>query len=249
MDKKRDDKKRRNYFSGSGSDLNRGIGNNEAKERYFIITEGETEYYYFHAIKNKINKEFRGLVELEPQQSKKSNIAKIMSIAEEKARISHLPYTKIFPVFDRDSKSNPEDIFNSAIRNPPSKKIKSLYTNPCFEYWLFLHLEDSQSLSCDNYLKALSKIFKLEYKKTDPGNLDRILKKKPNGILAAIRRAEQIDQSSDLNLLQSKRIPSTNMPEFFDKIADALYQPKDSDKYLPDKKLREEKLKVFLFQV
>lgn len=89
-----------------------------------------------------------------------------------------MPYTKIFPVFDRDSKSNPEDIFNSAIR-----------------------------------------------------------------------RAEQIDQSSDLNLLQSKRIPSTNMPEFFDKIADALYQPKDSDKYLPDKKLREEKLKVFLFQV
>ena len=60
-----------------------------------------------------------------------------------------MPYTKIFPVFDRDSKSNPEDIFNSAIRNPPSKKIKSLYTNPCFEYWLFLHLEDSQSLSCD----------------------------------------------------------------------------------------------------
>lgn len=236
---------KRSYIQDQSSPIARNIGNKADQKRFLIVTEGETEVEYFSRFKEHLDKINRGLLTVRVEQSPHSDIGTILDFALEKAQNKNLFFHTIYPVFDRDSESNSEDTFNNVIQYPHHPKINSLYTNPCFEYWLVLHLQDSINLPCKEYQTILSKHLGNQYSKTDPQNFNRILGLNKNALSDAIRRSINVFVANQ-ELLPSQAIPSTNMHKIFFDLADVLYEEEQDDKELSPEKFQQKKLQRFL---
>lgn len=128
----------------------------EPKKRYFIACEGrETEYQYFEGVS-----EFRSilsiqpLIEIVPIKHDSKTGSNPINIYEE-ARKAVKEYDNFFTgdelciVVDRDRKSFKEEQYQKLCEANKQKEIRFCISNPCFEFWLLLHLCD-----CSEYDKS-----------------------------------------------------------------------------------------------
>ncbi len=129
---------------------------------FLIVTEGKcTEPNYFGGIKALITEKGGGNIDIEyvPTvdisgigRSTMSLIKKVDEIVNK----SKLIYQNIWIVFDKDDFKD----FDRAIFVAEEKGYKTAWSNQCFEYWLYLHFEYSDSaLHRDEWKRKLTNLF------------------------------------------------------------------------------------------
>lgn len=184
------------------------------KPKAFIICNGiETEYNYFSGLRSFLGREGNYLMDV--KTIKGDPISVLEQILEGKFLFKHFDneIDEIFVVFDIDDfyDQNGEaliSITNKAI----TAGIKLIFSNPCFEYWLLLHLKGTYStLDAKKALELLKKeykkVFSTEYQK----NLQEIYLKFLPYEDEAIVRCERFTYS-DLDVENSIKInPSTRI--------------------------------------
>lgn len=130
---------------------------------YLIITEGvKTEPSYFNGIKQIIEQNLGGNVDIVecPLIDISGEGCSTMSLIKEADRIvnkANIIYQNVWLVFDKDD----FDDFDSAIAAAYNKGYKAAWSNPSFEYWLYLHFNYSDSsLHRSDWNQKLDEIFK-----------------------------------------------------------------------------------------
>lgn len=135
---------------------------NPKANSYLIVTEGEkTEPLYLEGIKKQIIETVGGRVDIVELpvidiQGQGSSTRKLVEITEKLVKDARIIYQNIWIVFDKDDFKD----FDEAINMAKSKGYKVAWTNPSFEYWLFLHFYYSDSaLSREQWNNKLDEIF------------------------------------------------------------------------------------------
>jgi len=184
------------------------------KPKVFIICNGiETEYNYFSGLRSYLGREGNYLMDV--KIVKGDPIRVIKQILKGKLALKHFDkeIDEVFIVFDIDDfyTQNTEFLIEN-IKNAIKAGINVIFSNPCFEYWLLLHLKETYStLDAKKTIKLLEneykKVFSTKYKK----NLKEIyLKFLPYEDLA-IARCKRFS-SVDLDIESSIKInPSTRV--------------------------------------
>ena len=129
---------------------------------FLIVTEGEkTEPLYFNGIKQEIEEKIGGNVDVVEVptidvKGQGSSTKKLIEITEELEKEGKILYQNVWVVFDKDDFED----FDEAIKLGKSKGYNVAWTNPSFEYWLYLHFYYSDaSLDRKEWNKKLSKVF------------------------------------------------------------------------------------------
>lgn len=112
--------------------------------KFTIFSEGKnTEPEYFDAIDQSIKGALVSLQVVKAAGAPKTIAAKALGFRKKRrGRISSFEEKdQIWVVFDRDE----HDAVNESIDNLTTNSIGVAFTNPCFELWLILHIEDFDS--------------------------------------------------------------------------------------------------------
>lgn len=128
---------------------------------YLIVTEGKrTEPLYFEGIRKRIKEKVGGNVEVVPIidiSGEGCSTGKLLEATERIVKEAKIPYQNIWIVFDKDD----FDDFDQAIKMGNEKGYQIAWSNPSFEYWLYLHFEYSDAaLHRHSWNKKLDDIFK-----------------------------------------------------------------------------------------
>lgn len=114
-----------------------------------IVCEGaKTEPHYFSSLRNELRLGTANILVLGEQCG--SSPMTVVDFAIEKFKLSK-DYDRIFCVFDRDGHPDYQAAItkcaHTRLVNSASKvcKMEAITSNPCFEYWVFLHFEDSDA--------------------------------------------------------------------------------------------------------
>ncbi|MBR1633994.1 MAG: RloB domain-containing protein [Lachnospiraceae bacterium] len=181
---------------------------------YLIVTEGKkTEPLYFSGIKDKILASVGGTVDIVDLPlidiyGEGASTEKLIEITEEYVSKAKIIYQNIWVIFDKDDFAD----FDSAVALGKSKGYSVGWSNQCFEYWIFLHFEYSDSdLHRSQWFEKLNSLFKANHL-TEHGyekNLENLydLLDSIDGISTAIKNAkrrmadyrEGIDKPSDMS--------------------------------------------------
>lgn len=165
---------------------------------YLIITEGEkTEPYYFNGLKTHILEKTGGTVDVieVPEidiYGQGISTERLIQITEEHVNKAKIIYQNIWVIFDKDDFPD----FDSAITSGINKGYNIGWSNPCFEYWLFLHFNYSDANLHRNEWRAKLNILFKQYNLTINGyekNLENLydLLDSINGIETAVRNAKR----------------------------------------------------------
>ncbi len=165
---------------------------------FLIVTEGaKTEPLYFNGLKKKILESVGGTVDIveAPEiyiYGEGASTEKLIELAEKYVSDAKIIYQNIWVVFDKDDFLD----FDSAIELGKSKGFSIGWSNQCFEYWIFLHFEYSDSdLHRSQGYEKLDKLF-IEHGLTSDGynkNLPNLyeLLDSIEGINTAIKNAKR----------------------------------------------------------
>lgn len=181
----------------------------EPKRRFFIFCEGKnTEPDYFEALKRKLT---GALIEIEfvgvggvPKTVTNRAIEKAKSLGVGKRRMrgrnSFEECDKVWAVFDRDS----HEAYDDSIQKCESAGVGVGRSNPCFELWLILHIEEyDKPDGRNNVQKHLRKICPGydpdEGKKADCEALLTSLKEAEKRAESQFRRREQEQNGRQLH--------------------------------------------------
>lgn len=129
-----------------------------------IIGEGETEWFYFEALRVACRYPFK----VAPDFPQHSDIPHMAKLAENKIKSE---YDHVVCLVDMDRLLvNPTEMTTYRnIRKKSSRKILWVETNPCTEFWFLLHFLPQPSVrryaSCDDLLPELQR-FMPGYEKT-----------------------------------------------------------------------------------
>lgn len=129
-----------------------------------IIGEGETEWFYFEALRVACRYPFK----VAPDFPQHSDIPHMAKLAENKIKSE---YDHVLCLVDMDRLlANPTEMTTYRnIRKKSSRKILWVETNPCTEFWFLLHFLPQPSVrryaSCDDLLPELQR-FMPGYEKT-----------------------------------------------------------------------------------
>ena len=148
--------------------LKRKIASREPKRRFILVCEGsKTERDYFNALGAEycdaiIKIEFIGGVG-EPSAVAKRAIDEIKErgLQQKGNEISRLDSfednDEVWAVFDRDKRKH----YDEPIKQCEKEQVQVARSNPCFELWMILHIEDYDK-ACDHksIQKDLSKVCK-----------------------------------------------------------------------------------------
>lgn len=183
-------------------------------QQVLIICEGKTEYEYF----------------LEIRQKKKSHKIKVhisnakgdldcKRLKNQFIKLGIENVDKVFVVFDRES---PVEI-NNLIRWLEKTNKHWIVSNPCFELWILLHIEDQHgAIKTANVLKKVKG--KLDwYKKGCSGLYSRLESEKVCSSTKAIERTSllyKMHMKNNGNLQQFNWNPYTNLPDILQAIMD-----------------------------
>ena len=139
-------------------------------DSFLIVAEGtRTEPNYLRGLRDRIPESIRGRVDIDVKGCGMCT----RSLVEEAQRLasqSSVEYQHIWVVFDRDDFRD----FDAAIKLAKKNNFRVAWSNPCFEYWLYLHFHDCDSaLHRAQYSSKLSVEFKRHgcpegYKKNMP---------------------------------------------------------------------------------
>jgi len=130
---------------------------------YLIVTEGiETERNYFNGIAKYIKENFGGTIDIKPVptfviRGEGKNTTSLVDAVIKIVKEARIPYENVWLVFDKDDFSN----FEEAIKLAERHDFNVAWSNPSFEYWLFLHFEYSDAaLHRDEWTKKLKQFFR-----------------------------------------------------------------------------------------
>ncbi len=130
---------------------------------YLIATEGtRTEPLYFEGIKKEILKKIGGRVDvvsvpLIQIEGEGSSTGRLIETADEIVKKANIWYQNVWIVFDRDDFRD----FDWAIAEGKRRGYHIAWSNPSFEYWLYLHFAYSDSaLHRDDWNQKLDVLFK-----------------------------------------------------------------------------------------
>ena len=126
----------------------------EPKKKFFIACEGEkTEYQYFKGVMQcRYEIGINPLIEVIPikhDRNTGSNPRNIYNEAKEAIDESEslfLEGDELCIIADRDKKSFTPEQFDFLKEKHLAREIRFVLSNPCFEFWLLLHLDDCKSI-------------------------------------------------------------------------------------------------------
>lgn len=110
----------------------------EPRGRMLIVVEGtKTEKFYFEDARKALG--LQHSVEVKPGQgSNPKNIVETARKLKITAQHEGNAFSTVYCVFDRDQHSHFQDSINRARH----RKMESIKSVPCFEYWVLLHFRD-----------------------------------------------------------------------------------------------------------
>lgn len=150
------------------------------KPKAFIICNGiETEYNYFSGLRSYLGREGNYIMNV--KTIKGDPISVLEQLLEGKFALKHFDdeIDEAFVVFDIDDfyDQNGEalvSIINKAIK----ARINVIFSNPCFEYWLLIHLKETYStLDAKKAIELLKKEYKKAFSTEYQKNLQEIYNK------------------------------------------------------------------------
>lgn len=181
---------------------------------FLIVTEGKrTEPYYFEGMKKLILDAVGGNIDVIEVPKidicgEGCSTGRLLEATEQAIKNAKILYQNVWVVFDKDDFSD----FDQAIKEGADKGYNIAWSNQCFEYWLYLHFEYSDSaLHRDVWKEKLNQIFKSynlgngNYEKNLANIYDLV--NTYDGVNTAIRNAKR--RMSDYN---KKIKPSTYDP-------------------------------------
>lgn len=205
---------------------------NPRANSYLIVTEGKrTEPLYFRGLQKLILQKIGGRVEVVEApvieiSGEGCSTGKLIEAADRIVKDAKMIYQNVWIVFDRDDFRD----FDRAISIGLDKGYKIAWSNPSFEYWLYLHFSYSDSaLHRDEYAKKLNELFKMyqlgdgRYRKNDE-NIYQIVNTF-GGVQAAINHAKRRMEDYDKNLLKpSQYNPGTMVWELVEELTKYLLE-------------------------
>jgi hypothetical protein len=136
--------------SRSASSLSRKSGRKLPRKNILIVCEGETETFYFKALKIHLRLPRTVAVKVE-NKKKDSAPIKVVNFAIElirKQKIAakcsnfSLPYDESWCLIDVENTAQ-NSLFNKAVNIADDRNVKLAVSNPAIEYWFLLHFEYS----------------------------------------------------------------------------------------------------------
>lgn len=129
---------------------------------YLIVTEGKrTEPLYFKGMQRLIKEKMGGMIEVKEIPliniyGEGCSTGKLIEKTAEIVSRAKIIYQNIWVVFDKDDFRD----FDQAIKEGQERGYKVAWSNQCFEYWLYLHFNYSDSaLRRDVWHRKLDEIF------------------------------------------------------------------------------------------
>lgn len=129
---------------------------------FLIVTEGEkTEPFYFEGLKHRIQERIGGMIKVVPAPDIQihgagAGTARLLETADELVKKAKIPYQNIWLVFDKDDFED----FDETIKSAEERGYHVAWSNPCFEYWLYLHFAYSDSALCrEDWFQKLKESF------------------------------------------------------------------------------------------
>lgn len=217
-------KKSRGWRSGRREGRSRMV----QMTRHLVVTEGkETEPRYFEGVRAALGTANERKVAVVVKGTGKHTLD-LLDFAVEHCRYAPETFDHVWLVFDKDD--FPACDFDAMERkcaelSDGSRTFHALWSNPCFELWLLLHLRYTTApmtaAECQRALaQAMSRDLNIEYRK----NLD--------GLFGAVdgERAESLRRAGRLiahhrglcNIKPSAQNPATKVGEIFDVIGPYL---------------------------
>lgn len=191
-------------------------------DSYLIVTEGEkTEPLYFEALARSVRERLGGRLDVPPIELSGEGRGTV-SLVEEASKIvsrSAVNYQHVWVVFDKDDFSN----FDEAIEMARARGFHVAWSNQCFEYWLYLHFDFSDSaLDRSQWIDKLSELFKSRDIRSEgyQKNLDNLydLVTQYGSFEFAKANAERIRRKYDANEPPSHCDPCTTVHELVDEL-------------------------------
>lgn len=129
----------------------------EPKVSYLIVTEGKkTEPFYLKGIVKLIKQKIGGNVVVDVFGEGRGTLA-LIERADERISKATILYQNVWIVFDKDDFSD----FDIAIETAYKKGYFVAWSNPSFEYWIYLHFGYSDSsLHRDDWFRKVSDLFR-----------------------------------------------------------------------------------------
>lgn len=184
---------------------------------FLIVTEGKkTEPQYFTGLRNYINSKYGRGIDVEyPQIDIEGEGKGTVKLVEEAIRIvarAKKKYSQVWVVFDKDDFTD----FDEAIKLAEKNGYKVAWSNPSFEYWIYLHFQYSTSvLRSSDWVDRISKIFierKIDsqgYRKSNPDVFDLVTTH--GSLKSAIYNADRSEQHHSAKPEPSKCNPCTKV--------------------------------------
>lgn len=171
----------------------RRCGNREYRRRILILTEGQTEEYYFKKFFVKKNSPVR-VIPVHVTDHNARNVPDVCGSMANAYSIDTLSGDRLIFVLDTDA--NDEKDIMAADRALSEKGYELYLSNPSFEYWLVLHFIDVKKYVTQDDLEDTlsgSKCFRCKYVKGSEASrhIDE------NTIDDAVKRAESNENSVD----------------------------------------------------
>ena len=162
---------------------------------YLIVTEGtRTEPLYFWGLQKLIQQTVGGHVNIVAPQidihGEGISTMNLLAAAERYVKSARILYQNVWIVFDKDDFQD----FDEAIRKGEQMGYHVAWSNPSFEYWLYLHFDFSvASLPRDEWTRKLDEKFRQyhigdgRYRKNDEAIYEHM--NTHGGVNTAIRNA------------------------------------------------------------
>ncbi|MCH5264517.1 MAG: RloB domain-containing protein [Lachnospiraceae bacterium] len=165
---------------------------------FLIVTEGEcTEPFYFQGLQKQIRDGIGGVVDVVELPridiyGEGYSTSKLIEKTDEIVSRANVMYQNIWVVFDKDDFGD----FDKAIKEGEERGYRVAWSNPSFEYWLYLHFHFSDSaLHRADWNRKLNEIFAEyhlgngEYQKNDT-NIHSLVDQY-DGVNTAIKNAKR----------------------------------------------------------
>ncbi len=145
---------------------------------------------------------------------------------------SGMDYDKLWLVFDKDETK--DDTFDRTIKQIEQHGHGAAWSNPCFEYWLCLHLDERSAASCKTRKQSQKhwrKICQSHNAYTDKKLDDTMLAALMQHRLTAAKRAKKQMEQFSPEIPPSRRIPATNLFRLLDWLDKGPHKPGSTGRF------------------
>lgn len=192
---------RRNFRRGSASYQRHRPRFEVSGKKFLIVTEGEkTEANYLKALRNRLRLSAVDVAIVHPEGTDPLTLVREAARLrdERQARVKagmEVEYDEVWVVFDLEQTHDVRRrLADEAMALPEATTMRFARSDPCFEYWLLIHVEDTAAAfkDCAAVIRRLKKHWK-DYAKDSVPTAD-FLEKLPQAVARAqLRRKNTAD--------------------------------------------------------